>query len=427
MALDGLKVIDCSQVAAVPIAARHLADFGADVIHVENTETGDYWRVFQEAQMASQQCAPSEFNYNWENFNRNKRSMTLNLKTENGRAIMHKMVAESDVFLSNLRTHELKNFQVDYETLNKINPRLIWGNINGYGKSGPDKDLPAYDTTAYWTRAAIPYMLSTAGVPCLGYRPAMGDTVAGLGLAYGIMQALYVREKTGEGQAVDLSLFHTGLYQMSFDISGALITGLDFADWRQSPPPEIQQKVLMSIMEAMSSMTMVNMSPLTGMYTTKDNQSLMFVILQPDRYWEKFCKAVDREDLLQNPKYDTMEGRNEDLLILRQAFMEAFMKKNYDEWVPLLEGIPYARRQTVLDAVNDVQAREAGCIVTYEHPEAGLIKQLANPVMMSKTPATVRMPAPEFGQHTEEILLEYGYTWDDIAVFQEDGTIGGFE
>ena len=424
IALKGLKVIDCSQVAAVPIAARHLGDFGADVIHVENTETGDYWRSFQEAQMKSNGCAPSDFNYNWENFNRNKRSMTLNLKTESGRAIMHKMVESADVFLSNLRTYELNNFKVDYDTLSKINPRLIWGNINGYGTTGPDKDLPAYDTTAYWTRAAIPYMLSMAGVPCMGYRPAMGDTVAGLGLAYGVMQALYIREKTGQGQAVNLSLFHMGLYQMSFDISGALITGKDFADWRQAPPPEIQQKLMMVIMEAMSSLTIEYMSPLTGMYTTKDNQSLLFVILQPDRYWEKFCKAVGREDLLQNPKYNTMDGRNEDIMILRQAFMEAFMKKTFVEWVPLLEGIPYARRQNVIDAVNDVQAREGGCIVTYEHPEAGPIKQLANPIMMNKTPSSVRMPAPELGQHTEEILLEYGYTWDDIAKFQEDGTIG---
>jgi crotonobetainyl-CoA:carnitine CoA-transferase CaiB-like acyl-CoA transferase len=179
----------------------------------------------------------------------------------------------------------------------------------------------------------------------------------------------------------------------------------------------------LTIMEAMGSVAIENMSPLTGMYTTKDNQSLLFVILQPDRYWQKFCKAVGREDLLQNPKYDTMEGRNADDRILRQAFMEAFMKKTFAEWVPLLEGIPYARRQTVLDAISDVQAKESGCFVEYEHPEAGLIKQLANPIMMSKTPASVRMPAPEFGQHTEEILLEYGYTWDDIAKFQEDGTI----
>lgn len=423
MALDGIKVIDCSQVAAVPVAARHLGDFGADVIHVENPTTGDYFRVFQEAQTASGGCAPSDFNYGWETFNRNKRSMTLNLKNENGRAIMHRMVSEADVFLSNLRTHELDQYKVDYETLSEINPRIVWGNVNGYGKAGPDKDLPAYDATAYWTRAAIPYLLSQPGVPCVGFRPAMGDTVTGLMLAYGVMQALYVREKTGLGQAVDVSLFHTGLYQMSFDVSGALITGLDVKDWRKEPPEEAQLKSQLAIMEVMSFYTDQYTSPLTGAYMTKDARSLLFVMLQPDRYWEKFCRAVGREDLCENPKYDTMEGREEDITELRQAFAEAFMQKNLDEWTPLLEGIPYAPSQSLLEAVNDVQAKEAGYIVTYDHPERGPIKQLANPVMMSKTPASVRMPAPEFSQHTEEILLEYGYTWDDIGTFQDDGTI----
>lgn len=423
MALEGIKVIDCSQVAAVPIAARNLGDFGADVIHVENPTTGDYFRVFQETASESGGACPSDFNYGWENFNRNKRSMTLDLKKENGRAIMHKMVAEADVFLSNLRTHELDEYEVDYETLGEINPRLIWGNVNGYGTAGPDKDLPAYDATAYWYRAGIPYMLSQPGVPCLGYRPTMGDTITGLALTNGITQALYVREKTGLGQAVDVSLFHTGLYQMSFDVSGALITGKDIKDWREEPPEETQLKAQMAIMEVLSFYADQNTSPLTGMYLTKDGRSLVFVVLQPDRYWEKFCKAVGREDLCRNPKYDTIEGRKEDVTELRQAFGEAFMQKSLDEWIPLLEGIPYAPNQTLLDAVNDVQAKEAGCIVTYDHPERGTIKQLANPVMMSKTPSSVRMPAPEFSQHTEEILLEFGYTWDDIGTFQDDGTI----
>lgn len=423
MALEGLKVIDCSQVAAVPIAARNLGDFGADVIHIENPDGGDYFRVFQEANSEAGGGPQSDFNYGWENFNRNKRSMTLDLKKENGRAIMHKMVAEADVFLSNLRTHELADYQVDYGTLNKINPRLIWGNVNGYGKAGPDKDLPAYDTTAYWYRAGIPHMLALPGVPCFGYRPTMGDTVTGLALTYGVMQALYVREKTGLGQSVDVSLFHTGLYQMSFDVSGALITGQDIKDWQPQPPQEAQIKAQTAIMEVLAFYANQNNSPLTGLYLTKDARSIVFVILQPDRYWVKFCKAVGREDLCQIPKYDTIEGRKEDVAEIRLAFTEAFLQKELDEWIPLLEGIPYAPNQTLLDAVNDIQAKEAGCIVEYDHPEQGLIKQLANPVMMSETPSSVRMPAPEFSQHTEEILLEFGYTWDDIAAFQEDGTI----
>ena len=264
IALEGLKVIDCSQVAAVPMCARHLGDFGADVIHIENPTTGDYWRVFKDAQASQGTGCPSDFDYNWENYNRNKRSVTVDLYKQSGREIIHKMVEQADVFLTNLRSFELERFQVDYETLSRINPRIIFGNVNGYGKEGPDKDLPAYDTTAYWARAGIPYMLSYPGVPCIGYRPAIGDNVVGLALAYGVMQALYVREKTGVGQEVDVSLFHTGLYQISFDVSAALITGMDFADWQDQPPVELQQQALAAIAQILATYAGKVTSPITG-------------------------------------------------------------------------------------------------------------------------------------------------------------------
>ncbi|HEY33043.1 MAG TPA: CoA transferase [Dehalococcoidia bacterium] len=423
MAFDGIKVIDCSQVAAVPIGARILGDFGADVIHIENPTTGDYWRVFKDAMVEQGNACPSDFDYNWENYNRNKRSCTVDLYTESGRAIVHRMVKEADVFLSNLRDFELERFQVDYETLNKINPRIIWGNVNGYGKEGPDKELPAYDATAYWARAGFPYVMSQPGIPVFGYRPAIGDNVVGMSLAFGVAQALYVREKTGVGQQIDISLMHTGLYQNGFDVSGALITGMDFDDWREKPPQEMQEQALMAIMQIMGFYSARLNSPISGGYITKDSRTLVFVILQPDRYWVKFCNAVGRPDLAENPKYQTIEGRAEDVAELRQTFAEIFMTKTYAEWHPLLEGIPYAPNQSLKEIINDAQAIASGCFVEYDHPSRGRIKQIANPVIMSRTPANVRMPAPEFGQHTEEVLLEYGYSWEDIARLKEEGAI----
>jgi crotonobetainyl-CoA:carnitine CoA-transferase CaiB-like acyl-CoA transferase len=319
------------------------------------------------------------------------------------------MVEQADVFLSNLRSFELERFEVDYATLSRINPRIVFGNVNGYGKDGPDRDLPAYDTTAYWARAGIPYLLSYPGVPCLGYRPAIGDNVVALALAYGIMQALYVREKTGVGQEVDVSLFHTGLYQISYDVSAALITGMDLADWQDQPPVELQQQARAVIAQIMATYSGRATNPLTGVYLTKDLRSLVFVILQPDRYWERFCRAVGRDDLAENPRYRTLEGRAEDAAELRRIFTEAFLTKTLDEWRPLLDGIPHAPNQSLREAVEDPQARASD--------------QLANPVMMSKTPSSVRMPAPEFGQHTEEVLLEFGFSWEDIARFKEESAI----
>jgi len=423
MALEGIKVIDCAQVAAVPMAARILGDFGADVIHIENPTTGDYWRSFKDVYASQGGGCPSDFDYNWENYNRNKRSLTLDLYSESGREIVHSMVKQADVFLSNLRDFELARFEVDYQTLEKVNPRIVWGNVNGYGKEGPDKDLPAYDATAYWSRGGFPYIMSVPGIPVSGYRPAIGDNVVGMSLAFGVMQALYVREKTGVGQDVSVSLLHTGIFQNGFDVSGALITGLDPADWREQPPAELVQQSTMAIAQVMAFYGAKGNNPLTGIYLTRDSQALVFVILKPDRYWPKFCRAIGREDLTQNPRYDTMEGRAEHVAELRQLFTEVFLSKTYDEWHPLLEGIPYAPNQSLKDLVNDPQARASGCFVSYDHPERGRIEQIANPVIMGKTPSNVRRPAPEFGQHTEEVLIEFGYSWEDIARFKEESVI----
>ena len=148
-ALEGIKVVDVSQVAAVPIAARHLADFGADVLHIENPTTGDSWRVYQAGQGTGRAGVPSDINYNWENYNRNKRSVTVDITQEAGQKVTHRFVEQADVFLTNLRPYELERYNMQYDTLKQINPRIIFGALTGFGKKGPEKDAPAYDTTAF--------------------------------------------------------------------------------------------------------------------------------------------------------------------------------------------------------------------------------------------------------------------------------------
>ena len=423
LALEGIKVIDVSQVAAVPMCARHLADFGADVLHIENPRTGDSWRVYQANQESSNYLAPSHINYNWENYNRNKRSVTIDLSQEGGQKIIHRLLEQADVFVSNLRPFELERFKLEYETLRKLNPRLIYGGVTGYGRKGLEKDAPAYDTTAYWTRSGIPYMLTTPGLPGPGFRAAFGDNVAALALAYGVMVALYVREKTGVGQEIDVALFHMGMYQLSLDIAGALATGLDATDWRVQPPEDMVAGARAAMLPLTVFYRSLAMNPLSMAYITKDGRVILFVALQPDRYWGKFCRAIGREDLEDDPRFNSLDARAENREILYPILDEIFMSKTLDEWKPLLEGIPYAPHQSVLEAINDPVARANEYFVAYDHPNYGRIEALANPVKLSKTPATVRMPAPEFSQHTEEVLLEYGYTWEDIAQFKEKGII----
>lgn len=423
LALEGIKVVDVSQVAAVPMAARHLADFGADVLHIENPATGDSWRVYQAGQGTGRAGVPSDINYNWENYNRNKRSVTVDLSQVGGQDIIYRFVERADVFLTNLRPFELERFNLEYDTLSRRNPKLIYAALTGFGKKGPEKDAPAYDATAYWTRSGIPYMFSRPGTSPSGFRPAFGDNVAGLALAFGVMTALYVRERTGIGQELDVALFHAGMYQLGFDIAGALATGLDYADWREDPPPEVVAAAQAGLAPAREFYRSKAPNPLAGRYVTKDERVIVFVALQPDRYWAKFCQAIEREDLINDPRFNTIEARAENCTILYPMLDEAFEKRTLEEWKPRLEGIPYAVHQSLLEAANDPQARANDFFVAYDHPTHGRIEGVANPVKLSKTPATMRMAAPEFGQQTEEVLLEYGYTWEDIARLKEQGVV----
>ena len=423
LALEGIRVVDVSQVAAVPMAARHLADFGADVLHIENPTTGDSWRVYQASQGAGRAGVPSDINYNWENYNRNKRSVTVDLTREAGQKVVYRFIKEADVFLTNLRPYEMERYHMEYATLKEVNPRLIYGALNGFGKKGPERDAPAYDATAYWTRSGIPYMLSRPGVPSTGFRPAFGDNVAGLALAFGVMTALYVREKTGVGQEMDVSLFHTGMYQLGFDIAGALATGLDYSDWREEPPQEVVARVEEALVPVTAFYRSKVVNPLAGRYITRDDRMIVFVALQPDRYWDRFCRSIEREDLIDDARYNSYEARAENCQQLYPILDAIFKTRTLEEWKPRLEGIPYASYQSLLEAINDPQARTNDFFVAYDHPTHGRLEGIANPVKLSETPATVRMAAPEFGQHTEEVLLEYGYTWEDIATLKEQGII----
>ena len=305
--------------------------------------------------------------------------------------------------MTNLRPSERQEFGLEYETLKQLNPRLIYGSLNGYGKKGDESNTPAYDTTAYWARAGIPHRFSSSGV-FPGFTAAFGDNVAALALAYGVVTALYTREKTGVGQEVDLSLFHIGVYQLSFDIAGTLATGQDCEDWKLHSPEDVP-------------------NPLSNRYETKDSRWLMFVMLQPDRWWPRFCQAIGREDLEHDPRFESLEARREHHVTLYHILREAFLSKTLDEWKPRLVGIPYAPFQNLVEVINDPQARANDFFAPIDHPTYGRMEVVANPVNLSQTPATIRMPAPEFGQHTEEILLEYGYGWEDIAQFKEQGII----
>lgn len=428
--LEGIKVVDVAQVAAVPMCARHLADFGASVIHVEHPVVGDMWR----RQVGGSPAAPSGVPYNWENFNRNKRGMTLDLAHDAGRQVLCDLIAGSDVFVTNLRLWEQDKFRLGYEEMRKLNPRLIYGSVTGFGKKGPDRNTPAYDTTAYWGRAGISHTLTTLGMTGPASRPAFGDVVAGLGLAFGVMTALYHRERTGVGQEVDISLFHTGIYQSSFDASVAAAIGPAYDEWKQNPPIEEDEVARQKRLDAMQRVQEAVMglieiyrgyspNPLAGVYLTSDGRRMIFNAMNSDRYWSVFCRAIDRPDLVDDPRFNSADARSENRLVLGPVLREAFLGKTLAEWRPLLNELPFAPAQTLAEAVEDPQALANDVFVPFDHPVYGPTRVISSPINLSQTPATIRTPAPEFSQHTEAILLELGRTWEDIARLKEQGVI----
>lgn len=401
-ALEGIKIIEVAQWAAAPMGGRLLADLGADVIHVENPVTGDAFRYFQSTPddpLTAGRGVPSCINYNWELYNINKRGITLNLDSDQGREIIYKLMEQADVFISNLRPYELEKFKLEYETLKKINPRLIFASLTGYGLTGPDRNSPGYDIISYWARTAIPYLLDA-----LGFRPAIGDNLGGLMLAFGIMSALFVRERTGLGQLVDTSLFNLGVFQMSFDISGALVEKKEFTEYKPKGRED-------------------SMNPLAGMYPTKDGRAFVLMCLLPDQYWPKVCQALGREELIDDPRFNTFEGRAGNRMDLFKIFDETFLSKTAAEWKTIFAQIPSAPIQNLLEVINDPHARANDYFVTLDHPNYGPLEVIAPPVKFSETPATVRTAAPEFSQHTEEVLLELGYAWEDIQRFSEEKII----
>ncbi|MFC1534103.1 CaiB/BaiF CoA transferase family protein [Thermodesulfobacteriota bacterium] len=393
-------VIETASVLAGPMAGRLLADWGADVIHVEHITRGD---IVRSRVAGGGGQIDSEIDYIAENYNRNKRGMTLDLAQEDGREIMYKMLSKADVYLSNFRLHELEKFKLKYDMLSQINPRLICASLTGYGKKGSDRDLPGYESTAYFARSGMLHVLQVPESRPTVNPSGLGDNIAGLSLAYGIMAALFMREKTGEGQEVDVSLFNTGIFAISLDIAGALATGQD----RQPLKREDYGNAL------------------TNLYRTKDNRWLRLSMNQPDPYWSRFCHVIERKDLENDPRFKSFIPRIQNHIELFNIVEKVFLTKTLEDWKNRLNkaGLPWAPLQNLPEVIADPQARANDFFDSYDHPVYGPLEIVENPIKLSKSPKREKISAPQFNQHTEEILLEFGYTWSDIEKFKNNKII----
>jgi CoA:oxalate CoA-transferase len=399
MILEGIRVVDCSVELAGPTAARMLADLGADVIHVEEVGKGDIMRGLKTIFSAPLEL-PEGRHVNFEEVNYNKRGITVDLHKSQGKEIIYRLIEKSDVFVSNLRPSARKRFGIDYETLSKYNQRLIYASATGFGEKGPEAESGAFDMLMA-ARSGIMMSSGEVGMPPTQVAIGMADELEGICLSWGIIAALLAREKLGVGQEVSTSGL-AGLISLQRHILVPLFFGRELLRHSRAKAH----------------------NPLHNFYKCKDDRWIALCVVF-DKDWPIFCEAVGMPQWATSSKFESADKRAENSEEMVSLLDEVFATKIYEEWEKLFRGkIFFAPVNKPSDLASDVQVITNEYMTEWDHPSLGRVKFTAFPVKFGKTPATIRRPAPQLGEHTEEVLLEVcGYTWDEISELRELGAI----
>jgi crotonobetainyl-CoA:carnitine CoA-transferase CaiB-like acyl-CoA transferase len=396
---SGIRVVELAQWVFVPVAGALFADWGADVVRIEKPD-GDPYRA-----LATQGIGTDSggVNLSVALANRGKRSIALDVQTERGRAILDELLASADVFLTNLRPGALHRLGLDADQLAERYPALIYARGHGFGIRGPDADQPGYDASAFWARGGLADALTPPerDYP-IAQRGAMGDRNGAMALAFGMSAALLRRTRTGRGGLVDVSLLATAMWTLSSDVLTAL-QGNDL--------PRVGDRT-------------ATPNPLTGTYRTADGRWIQLMFLQGDRYWADFCRAFDRPDLIEDPRFVDLAARRTHAAECVAALDFEFATRDFEECKRRLGTLdaPWAPVQSVNEVIHDPQVVANGYIGEVTGDDGPSYRLPAVPVQFEQRPPGMHR-APELGQHTEEILLELGHDWEQIAQYQREGAI----
>ena len=378
--MEGVNVVELGVWVAGPATGGILADWGADVIKIE-PPTGDPGRLFGRMLGLDVDTSPP-----FEMDNRSKRSIVLDLATEDGHTAALELISGADVFVTNLRPGALQRLGLDFESVAPGNARLVYGLITGYGETGPDADRAAYDIAAFWSRGGLAHLLTRPGDTPPFQRGGMGDHMAGMTLAAAICAALLARDRTGTGQLVTTSLYRQGAYTVSFDLNTYLMSG---------------QPIAIGQRESMGNPCMNN-------YAAGDGRRFWIVGLEADRHWPALCRAVGHTDWLTDPRFSTARSRAVNAVELIGELDQIFATKPLDEWAEIFTREPdffWSPVNSIEDVIADEQFHAAGGMVDVPDGQ-GAVPMVATPADFHGTPWAPRSTAPDLGQHTEEILAE---------------------
>jgi crotonobetainyl-CoA:carnitine CoA-transferase CaiB-like acyl-CoA transferase len=396
--LAGIKVIDAANFIAGPVSTTVMADFGADVIKVE-PPTGDIYRV------RGAGYPPSAYNYPWIVDNHTKRSVAIDLRTPEGQALLHRLVRDADVFVTNAPLDSRGRLGIRYEEdLAPLNPRLIYASISAYGETGDEASKPGFDSIALWARTGLMDLVrASPDVPPARSLPGMGDHPTGMSMFAAIMTGLYHRERTGRGTAVSTSLMANGLWMNAIQVQGILC-----GTRTEVRPPRAEA-----------------VSALANLYRCRDGRWFMLTITGDERHWPTFAAGIGREDLTRDPRFAGLADRKKNARALTEVLDEIFATKDWREWSPILEktGVAFGVVSTLDDIPHDTQMRASGALMPIADPRAGASHIVSSPIQIAgqdKVPATF---VPQIGEHTVEVLRAAGVGDAEIEKLLKAGII----
>lgn len=395
---SGMKVIDCGSYIAGPASTTVLAEYGADVIKIEPLGAGDAYR-----QVAGLPGMPeAEIEYGALMTNRSKRGLAIDLSTDQGQRVVHRLAADADVFVTNLPLKAREKLAIDYGTLSALNQRLVYGSFTAFGEVGDEAAKPGFDTTAYWARSGLMDQVRVSGTdePAKSL-PGQGDHPSAMALYAGIVTALFQRERTGRGSLVRSSLLANGLWANGYFGTAAL----NSARWQPRPPRR------------------ESLNALGAPYECRDGRFLLLGILNEERHWPVLVTCLGLEHLMTDPRYVSKPDRLANSTSLFEQMQARFLEHDRQHWQTVLHGggIVFEVVATDSDVANDEQAARNGVLV--EFADAPALRTISTPFSIdSITKVPVTLP-PVPGQHTAELLAEAGFTASEVEAMRADGVI----